>query len=53
MAQAPTGPFSCPGANPSVMPALKHFVTTTGGDYFFQPSISALYHIAGVPEPPQ
>ena len=51
IAQAPTGLFSCPGANPSAIPALKHFVTTTGGDYFFQPSISALYHIAGVPEP--
>ena len=53
MSQTPTGVFTCPGANPAVMPALKHFVTTTGGDYFFQPSISALYHIAGVPEPPQ
>ena len=53
MAQSPTGPFSCPGANPSAIPALAHFVTTTGGDYFFQPSISALYHIAGVPAPPE
>ena len=51
MAQSATGPFSCPGANPANIPSLAHFVTTTGGDYFFQPSISALFHIAGVPAP--
>ncbi|MBV9848075.1 MAG: Dyp-type peroxidase [Armatimonadetes bacterium] len=51
IAQSKTGLFACPGANPANIPALKHFVTTTGGDYFFQPSISALYHIAGVPQP--
>ena len=53
MSQTSTGLFSCPGASPSSIGSLQHFVTTTGGDYFFQPSISALYHIAGVPEPPQ
>jgi hypothetical protein len=25
---------------------VQHFVTTTGGEYFFQPSIDALYQIA-------
>jgi Dyp-type peroxidase family len=25
---------------------VKHFVTTTGGEYFFQPSIEAIYQIA-------
>ncbi len=30
---------------------MKHFVVTTGGEYFFQPSIDALYHIAGVTPP--
>lgn len=53
MAQSPAGRFTCPGSTPAVTSALAHFVKTTGGDYFFQPSISALYHIAGVPAPPQ
>jgi Dyp-type peroxidase family len=31
---------------------MHHFVTTTGGDYFFQPSIEALYTVlAGLPSP--
>jgi len=31
---------------------MQHFVTTTGGEYFFQPSIEALFTVfAGQPSP--
>ena len=40
--------FALPGAaNPNVCP-VPHLVTTTGGDYFFQPSISALEVLARI-----
>ena len=30
---------------------MHHFVTTTGGEYFFQPSIDALRDLSGAPAP--
>jgi Dyp-type peroxidase family len=56
IAQSKEGPFSLPVCKPSLTAAsgcpvqnvsIKHFVTTTGGEYFFQPSISALKMLAG------
>lgn len=43
VAQSPaTGSFSLPGGRPDHVALMARFVTTTGGEYFFQPSIAAL-----------
>ncbi len=43
IAQSATGAFTIPTkTTPKHIPDLKHFVTTTGGDYFFSPSLEAL-----------
>jgi hypothetical protein len=39
--------FHIPGATPSHVTLLRRFVSTTGGEYFFQPSIAALARLAG------
>ena len=39
--------FSLPGGRDPVVCPLPHLVTTTAGEYFFQPSISALRLLAG------
>ena len=36
------GSFTLPGGKPDHVALMNRFVTTTGGDYFFQPSLSAL-----------
>ena len=41
------GSFTLPGGAESHVALMKRFVTTTGGDYFFSPSISALREMAG------
>jgi hypothetical protein len=50
MAQSPEGKFKMPlptqGGCPVHTLSIKHFVTTTGGEYFFQPSIDALSKLA-------
>jgi Dyp-type peroxidase family len=48
IAQSPHGPFqhSFKGALSNL--DVSHFVTTTGGEYFFQPSINALKMLAGL-----
>ena len=53
IAQTPQGPYAIPTHGNAVtrLPDLKHFVTMTGGDYFFQPSITALYALARVAPP--
>ena len=53
IAQTAQGPYAIPtqGNAVSRLPDLKHFVTMTGGDYFFQPSIAALYALARVSPP--
>jgi Dyp-type peroxidase family len=55
IAQSPAGSFRLPSTHASGCPVhqldVKHFVTTTGGEYFFQPSIDAIYKIARE-EPP-
>ena len=52
MAQSSAGTFAVPTeSGTNYIPALKHFVTTTGGEYFFAPSITALYHIAQAQPP--
>ena len=38
ISQTPSGPFTCAGQTKPV----KHFVKTTGGEYFFVPSLSTL-----------
>ncbi len=43
MAQAAQGPFHLDKNNAAL--SVKHFVTTSGGEYFFQPSIDALQRI--------
>ena len=40
------GSFNLPGAKSQHVELLARFVVTTGGDYFFQPSISALQTLA-------
>jgi Dyp-type peroxidase family len=45
IAQSPIGPVSMSGIQGSPID-IKHFVTTTGGEYFFQPSISVLRKLA-------
>ncbi len=51
IAQSPSGSFSLPSGRVGGCPVhqldVKHFVTTTGGEYFFQPSIEAICKIAG------
>lgn len=49
IAQSISGPFRLPDNDPSdtVTPTMQHFVTTTGGAYFFTPSISALTQLSG------
>jgi Dyp-type peroxidase family len=44
-----TGSFTLPGGRPDHLALMQRFVTTTGGEYFFQPSISALSLLAGDP----
>jgi hypothetical protein len=50
IAQSHQGSFRLPIKQASGCPVdrlnVQHFVTTTGGEYFFQPSIDALYQIA-------
>jgi Dyp-type peroxidase family len=50
IAQSPEGKFKMPlpaqGGCPVHTLSIKHFVTTTGGEYFFQPSIDALSKLA-------
>jgi deferrochelatase/peroxidase EfeB len=46
IAQSSSGPFVCPVSKKNSPLTLNHFVTTTGGEYFFQPSISALKKLA-------
>lgn len=43
IAQSPQGPFTLDPAKPSL--TVRHFVTTTGGEYFFAPSIKALQEL--------
>jgi Dyp-type peroxidase family len=43
IAQSPKGPFQLDPAKGNI--EVKHFVTTTAGEYFFAPSISALQDI--------
>jgi Dyp-type peroxidase family len=40
IAQSPIGSFQVDPTKPNI--SVRHFVTTTGGEYFFAPSISAL-----------
>lgn len=52
----PAGVFKVPLADghppTAARISMPHFVTTTGGEYFFQPSIEALYTVlAGLPSP--
>ena len=49
MSQVPQAPLQCPfkGSSAPATLQLKHFVTTNGGEYFFQPSLSALKMLAG------
>jgi Dyp-type peroxidase family len=46
MAQSESGPFKCPFHEKTEDLQVKHFVITEGGEYFFQPSISALHQLA-------
>ena len=43
--------MSLPGGRPDHVALMQRFVTTTGGDYFFQPSISALRLLSGPQRP--
>jgi len=43
IAQSVSGPFQLDPSKPNI--AVKHFVTTTGGEYFLTPSISTLQKI--------
>jgi Dyp-type peroxidase family len=43
--------FSAPGLSQPI-PPIAQFVATTGGEYFFQPSLSALQSLARGPESP-
>lgn len=54
IAQTASGPYAIPTSATASqrIPDLKHFVTMTGGDYFFSPSIPALFGIAQVPSAP-
>jgi Dyp-type peroxidase family len=49
-----TGSFTLPNGRPNHIALMQRFVTTTGGDYFFQPSLTALGLLAqGLPAPLQ
>lgn len=52
IAQSAEGPFKMPlpgkGGCPVHSLSIKHFVTTTGGEYFFQPSIDALNILSAI-----
>ncbi len=53
IAQSPaTGSFSLPGGRPDHVALMSRFVTTTGGDYFLQPSLPALAELGGEPAAP-
>jgi Dyp-type peroxidase family len=43
IAQSPSGPFQLDPTQPNI--TVAHFVTTSGGEYFFTPSISTLQAI--------
>ncbi len=49
MAQdTPAAPFTMPVSGKAAHQfMMQHFVTTTGGDYFFQPSIAAIFNLSG------
>ena len=51
----PSGPVKIPAPDGDPQKAhrflMTHFVTTTGGEYFFQPAIDAIYAFAGKPFP--
>jgi len=50
MATAPaTGEFLLPGGRTGHVALMQRFVTTTGGGYFFQPSLSALAALSALP----
>ena len=49
---ATPGSFTLPGGRPDHVALMQRFVTTTGGDYFFSPSLSALQRLAQVVPPP-
>ncbi len=53
IAQTASGPYAIPTSATASqrLPNLKHFVTMTGGDYFFSPSLPALFQIAQVGPP--
>jgi Dyp-type peroxidase family len=44
-------PLAIPGTRTGHVALMQRFVTTTGGEYFFQPSVSALRHLAGAVPP--
>ncbi|MEI7999791.1 MAG: Dyp-type peroxidase [Actinomycetes bacterium] len=53
IAQDPaTGSFALPGGRPDHVALMQRFVTTTGGEYFFAPSLRALTLLAAAPAPP-
>jgi Dyp-type peroxidase family len=45
IAQSPNGDMKIPGV-PKEPASIKHFVTTTGGEYFFQPSLRVVKKLA-------
>jgi Dyp-type peroxidase family len=47
-----SGPFRIPGPRETHVLMMRHFVTTTGGDYFFQPSLAAMRRLSGGTQPP-
>lgn len=50
IAQSPaTGSFTLPGGRPDHVALMTRFVLTTGGDYFFAPSLPALARLAEAP----
>ncbi|MCB0970138.1 MAG: Dyp-type peroxidase [Acidimicrobiales bacterium] len=50
IAQSPaTGSFTLPGGRTDHVALMQRFVLTTGGDYFFSPSIPALGQLAQAP----